>query len=603
MQKILCLIFLFTAIICPFAQETEKIDWKKEVIYFVLLDRFANGDSANDFHIDKNNPYAYHGGDLQGLIDRLPYLQDLGITTIWLSPVFDNRETKFYDYWAYHGYWVKDFFQVEEHFGDMKILQNLVADVKKRGMHIIIDMIVNHVDYNAPLLTQKPSWFHNHPKIENWNDAFQMENYSVHGLPDLAQENPEVEEYLLTVAKFWIDKIRPHGFRLDAVKHVPINFWQNYNKNIRSYAQNDFFLLGENFEGDPKVCSQSLKEGQFSSLFDFPLHFVMKRVLAQGDTAEQLGVLFYKDVLYEDAGMLTTLLDNHDLDRFLTSTGGDQAKWKLALSLLFSVRGIPALYYGTEVGMEGAKEWMGEQEGSAQKVPQNRQDMDFEKNPELRAFVKEWIQKRRSSPALSLGQQIHLWQSRDLYAFARVQESQIALVVLNNSLTEQKYKIPLGLLSTICKEGKILDSNGIVEAALENGFLVAAFPAQSCLVFFPTSTDSPKTLLAQYEQYRKSGEKIEVTFEVTLPTEGTPYVIGGNDSLGNWSTASAPGPMKALGNQQYQLKIALPPGSVLEYKYFQKNPEGTVWELKLENRYLQVPWSGPCRVQDVWDKK
>ncbi len=594
-----CLLLL--GIACLPAQSQEKTDWKEQVIYFVLIDRFHNGCLENDFHINTEDLYSFHGGDLQGLIAKLPYLKDLGITAIWLSPIFDNRDTRFFDYWAYHGYWVKDFFQLEEHFGNAEVLEEFKKEIKKHGMKLILDMIINHVDYNAPLLTQKPSWFHSYPDIKDWNDSLQVEQYRVHGLPDLAQENPEVEEFLIHVAKYWIDKIQPDGFRMDAVRHVPLSFWKNYNHAIREYAGKDFFLLGEFLHGDAKACSPILKEGKFTSLFDFPFHFLLKNII-NGDTAEKLGVLFYHDSLYEDARLLTTFLDNHDLDRFMTSVSGDIEKWKLALSLLFTVRGIPSIYYGTEVGMEGKKEWMGEKEGDAKQKPENRQSMKFGKNPELHAYLKNCIQLRRSSPALSKGIQIHLAQERNMYAFARVVQDQVALVVFHNENTEREFSIPTGLLSPYLKEGKMKDSTDKYEASVEKNFLKLSLKEKACLVFFPQASDLI-LLLEHYSTLQKQQENIEVTFEVTAENVQEIYLIGGDERLGNWSPQTAPGPMKKIADNLYQLKLALPKGSVMEYKYFQKNKDQVLWELKLENRYLQVPFAGESKVSDIWDKK
>lgn len=582
-------------------QEQKKIEWKEQVIYFVLLDRFHNGSLENDFHTNTDDLYSFHGGDIQGLIQKLPYLKDLGITTIWLSPLFDNRDTKFFEYWAYHGYWVKDFFQVDEHFGNFETLDTFKKELQKHGMNLILDMVINHVDYNAPLLTQKPSWFHSSPDIEDWNDPLQVEQHRVHGLPDLAQENKEVEDFLVQIAKYWIDKLQPDGFRMDAVRHVPLSFWKNYNQTLREYAGKNFFLLGEFLDGNARTCSAILKEGKFTSLFDFPFHYVLQRVI-NGDTAEQMGVLFYHDFLYEDAGLLTTFLDNHDLDRFMTSVQGDVQKWKLALSLLFTVRGIPCIYYGTETGMEGGKEWSGEKGGNMQKKPENRRSMEFGKNPELFAYLKNWVHLRRSSPALSQGIQMHLSQSQNLYSFARIAPNQTAIVVFYNESKEKEISIPTGILTPYLKEGKIKDSTGVYEATIEKNFLRLSLPGKNCLVFFP-EIEELKPLLEQWASLQKQPGTAPVVFEVTAENVEEIYLIGGNERLGNWNPQSAPGPMKKIAENRYQIQLELPRGSVMEYKYFQKKKDQVDWELKLENRYLQVPFTGESHIQDIWDKK
>ena len=349
----------------------KNINWKEQIIYFVLIDRFNDGDKNNNFNVDKNDPKGFHGGDIQGVIDKTDYLKSLGVTAVWLSPVFENREDKFYDYSAYHGYWVKDFFKVDKHFGTMEKLRELSDKLHSNGMYLILDMIVNHIDYDSDFVKTHPDWFHSYPSIINWDDQFQLENYKVTGLPDFAQENKDVKKFLFDMSKFWIDNINPDGFRLDAVKHVPISFWKEYNEEIRKYAGKDFLLLGEILHGDPNYCKKYFNNGTFGSLFDFPLYYTMIEVFANGKSAKQLGLRLYDDRKYNHPDMISPILDNHDVPRFITTCNGDINKMKMALSTMLTVRGIPTLYYGTEIALKGGDE------------PDNRRDMDFLNNKDI----------------------------------------------------------------------------------------------------------------------------------------------------------------------------------------------------------------------------
>ena len=209
----------------------QATDWSQEIIYFLLIDRFFNGDSTNDAG---NNPQShvqydpqlqnhealktYQGGDLAGVIKKLDYLDSLGVSTIWLSPVFDNSDSDFMGWWPYHGYHPIDFFEVDEHFGSLDLLRELVAQAHARGLKVILDMIYNHVAPDHQWTKNEfywqeqgySLWFHPHSgvdestSIQDWQDQQQLETRELGGLPDLAQENPHVYDFLLDVSKFWI---------------------------------------------------------------------------------------------------------------------------------------------------------------------------------------------------------------------------------------------------------------------------------------------------------------------------------------------------------------------------------------------------------------
>lgn len=579
---------MFLSYDSPLAQDT--FSWEDQVIYFILIDRFHNGDKTNDFDLSPKNNYGFHGGDIRGIIQKLPYLKNLGVTVLWLSPIFDNRDDRFFQFFAYHGYWVKDFYKVDEHFGTMKDIQELSKKAKEYGIHLMIDMIVNHVDYNAKLVKEKPSWFHTYPEIKNWQSTFELENHKVHGLPDLAQENPEVEKFLIDNAKWWIDKIKPIGFRLDAVKHVPLSFWKKYNKEISKYAGKDFFILGEILDGNPETCIHSIKTAKFHSLFDFPLYFVMKRVFAENGSTKQFGELFHQDRFYPNPNHLATLLDNHDLERFFSTVKKDIKTFKLALKFMFLVRGIPTLYYGTEIALDGKHE------------PDNRRDMNFKTKPDVRAYVKKLIMTRRNTKALSKGQQIHLYQTNHIYAFARVWENEIALVILNNDKKEKKVTIPVGLLSPYIENSKPKSIFLKTEADMTQKYLKTTIAGKSCVLFIVKPKQNCTLLIKSYRSLLKKPNMIPVDFYLTMKGKPqTVHIIGGDKLLGKWNHKKAPGKMKYMGNGKYHLQLKLPCGSILKYKYIIKNKGKVVWELGLDNRYIEVPWKKSIQTDDIWN--
>lgn len=210
------------------AAEKKKENWQDESIYYLIIDRFNNGDTSNDFDVNTNNPKAYFGGDFKGVTLQLDYIKEMGFTTIALSPIFDNEEN------GYHGYWVNDFKKPDEHFGTIAEFKKLVKEAHKRNLKIIVEFPANSVGPNHPWVKDpaKQVWF-------NENDQNNPEKAWVDGLPDLNQENPEVQKYLIDVAKWWVKETGIDGYKLDRAQNVPESFWKAFSNNV------DVFLLGD----------------------------------------------------------------------------------------------------------------------------------------------------------------------------------------------------------------------------------------------------------------------------------------------------------------------------------------------------------------------
>jgi hypothetical protein len=173
-------------------------------IYFAMVDRFANGDRSNDGDANPNDPQAFHGGDLLGLRNRLDWLQGLGVDTVWLSPVFSMRTSPWHGYGAFHGYWTYDWNNIEPRLGTEAQLVELADELHRRGMQLMVDVVLNHVGPEAPLVLEKPEWFHQKGGITDWNDPVQLTTFDVHGLPDLATEREEVVAYLTQAGRRWL---------------------------------------------------------------------------------------------------------------------------------------------------------------------------------------------------------------------------------------------------------------------------------------------------------------------------------------------------------------------------------------------------------------
>lgn len=370
-------------------------------IYFVMIDRFENGDRSNDRDSNPADPQAFHGGDLQGVINRLDWIHEQGFDTVWLSPIFAMRTTKWHGYGAFHGYWTWDLNRIESRFGDEDTLKRLRDELEKRGMKLILDLVLNHVGPDAPMIAEHLGWFHKRGGITDWNDPEQLVSNDVHGLPDLATEQPEVFRYLLGATQHWIAVAHPAGFRLDAVKHLPLKFWEMFNGQVEGVK------LGELLDGDPAAVAHTWAEGNFTSMFDFPLAFAMADVFCRGESPAKLAAVLTNDRRYPDASQLVTLVDNHDLPRLASLCGGDLERQKAALSFLFAVRGVPSMTWGTEIGATGEKE------------PENRASMQFIEHP-LKEHVRAAQQQRLDSPALLGGSTVMLEADETHVVFARV---------------------------------------------------------------------------------------------------------------------------------------------------------------------------------------
>ncbi|MFZ5470581.1 MAG: alpha-amylase family glycosyl hydrolase [Myxococcota bacterium] len=540
-----------------------------DAIYFVMVDRFANGDSANDGDIDLIDPAAFHGGDLEGVLTKLDELQSLGVRTVWLSPVFQMRTSKFYGFGAFHGYWVEDLRRVEPRFGGEAALVKLSEELRRRGMRLMLDVVLNHVGPEAPLLKERPEWFHGKGPINDWNDVVQLTTHDVHGLPDLAVEREDVYRYLLEASVEWVKRLRPAGFRLDAVKHMPLSFWRRFNEEVRREAGPRFSMLGEMLDGDPAVLARTQREGKFDAMFDFPLYFALVDVFCKGRSPARLGAVLSQDRLYDDPLSLVTLADNHDLPRVMSDCGGNVEAVKQLLSVQLSARGTPSLTYGTEAGLTGIKE------------PENRGDMRFGDHP-LKAHIRELLSSRARHPSLREGAPLVLEASEDLYAYARLTPREMVVVAVNQSEAPHAIHVPQASWEDLLT-GRSL-------AAVD-------VPARSVRLALAQG-DFGKWYQQALAQWRGKSE----AREVEVHAQGAPgkvYLIGSGAELGAWNPAHAIGPADENG----VVRTKLPVGSVYELKLVVRSESGEpTWEGG-ENRALFVAaGNGPLRLEVNWRK-
>jgi alpha-amylase len=451
-----------------------------QVIYFVFTDRFHNGDKTNDANTHPADPHAYHGGDLQGVIDKLDYIQGLGATTIWISPFNDNQDNAYLGkYWGYHGYWIQRFDKVDEHMGDEATLKRLVDEAHKRGMTVLFDAIVNHTGYDAPMVKDPAfdRWFHRNGGVTDWNNPFQNENFDVAGLPDLNTENKAVLEEMTRVWADWITRTGADGFRLDTVRHVPIPFWNVFNGEMKKRFGSRFFILGEVSYHNGRTYPPYLENANLDALFDFPTFEAMTEVFALGKSCKLLAETLELDLLYKNSGMMVTFLDSHDEKRFMTVAGNDKAKLRLALMYMLTMRGIPMLYQGIEVGMEGGGD------------PDNRRDMIFDKDPDMAELTRNLIQLRRTQPALSRGHMRVLAVDDTTIAFSRRYKDQELLVAFNNGLTPRTITVPLAPESPLRRATVLHDVVNEGGPKVIDGQVTLTLQPQGAAILSPTSLE------------------------------------------------------------------------------------------------------------------
>jgi len=457
-------------------------DWRDLNIYQIFTDRFYDGDSSNNNADpeDKFNPSSalgIHGGDIKGIEKKLDYIKALGANAIWISPLPLTARTNV----AYHGYVARDFYQIAPHWGTIADLTNMVAEAHNRDIRVILDVVVNHQstlidsgdggfpawnfsgynmrwtfagnEYPAPF--NNLSYFHNHGNTANYDDPTQVTLGDLRGLDDLKTETEYVRTNMVEIYKFWLDLADFDGFRLDASKHAEIGFWQHWNPEMRLYAaakgKTNFFTFGENIAGDAAngYYTGTKAGGAFAndSALDYPLYNSINSVFASASgNTKQIEDHYNVLPTYYDPyaqNRLVTFLDNHDKNRFMSSGLANNNMGRLvnALSFLYSSRGIPCLYQGTENALNGGTS------------PNNREDVfdgQYEQGPSLgdnfnmthQGFlhIAQMNNFRRLYPSLRTGTHINRWNNPSgpgLFAYARRLDSEEILVVLNTAGSSQ----------------------------------------------------------------------------------------------------------------------------------------------------------------------
>jgi len=501
-----------------------------DVIYLIMPDRFANGDPTNDEPAeapgshDRSNPRAYHGGDLLGIKNHLSYLQDLGVTTLWLTPIVKNGAAQ-----DYHGYGAVDLYAVDPHLGSLKDYRELVAAAHKQGMKVFFDAVPNHVGPKHPWVSNPPlpDWFHGTPlhHLDSFSplkgsfygqagnqpaghDPFEalidphapasMKRNLTEGwffgiLPDMNTENPMVAEYLLENGLWWTEISGLDGYRVDTFPYVGRKFWANWHAGLRRIYPN-LTTIGEVFHPDPSVTSffvggvrryDGIDSG-LSTVFDFPMYFALRDVLLRNAPAGRIADVLRHDFLYVRPDVLVPFFANHDVPRFASAEGSSPAKLKLAFGLTLTLRGIPQLYYGDEIGMPGGTDpdnrrdfpggWSGDPVNAFAQTSRTREQQ------EIFSYVQSLLRLHREHATLRGGKLWHLASDESAYVFLRESEEERLVVAFNNADRQRDLRITLKD-TPVQSAADIELLFGGVKAELAEGELHVSMPGQSLSIF------------------------------------------------------------------------------------------------------------------------
>jgi glycosidase len=498
-----------------------------DVIYFLMPDRFADGDSTNNDPAKSKGLYdrkmgrSYHGGDLQGVINKLDYIKSLGATAIWTTPVYDNNDKpdtkEVYPAMpyttGYHGYGAVDMYSVDEHLGDLAKLREFVRKAHQSGLLVIQDQVVNHtgpyhVWANDP---PTPTWFNGtvekhlnnnwqkwtamNPRATYQTQARNIDGWFIDILPDLNQNDPEVEKYLIQNTLWWIANVGFDAVRMDTLPHVPRSFWAKWMTALKAEFPK-VNVLGELYDSDPALLAyfQGGRVGhdkidtRIDTLYDFGLFYPLRNAFAQGKPIREVSQIFAKDWLYPNPRVLTTFLGVHDMPRFMNEPGATIEGLKLAQTLIMTSRGTPLLYYGDEIAMPGGgdpdnrRDFPGGFAGDSRNAftPQGR---TAQENEVWNHLAKLGALRKELKP-LQKGETFDLLDEEQQMAYARVFADQAVLIVFNNDTKPATVSFDVSMIKPFGANATLTDRLGkMSDVKIENGTVKLSIPARTAGIF------------------------------------------------------------------------------------------------------------------------
>ena len=459
----------------------------KDVIYLITPDRFSNGNPDNDSlprlkeKVNRKNKDGRHGGDLQGVIGHLDYISNMGFTQIWLNPVLENDHPKF----SYHGYSTTDYFKIDARFGDNELYRRFSKEAKKKGIGIIKDVIPNHIGSEHWWMKDLPSsdWVNNKgifkqsshvheviydPYVTKSQIREMTDGWFVKTMPDLNQRNSFLATYLIQNSIWWIEYADLSGIRVDTYPYADKEFLSEWSGRIISEYPN-FNFVGEEWNMNSSMIAywqsgSQNKDGYISSIpsmMDFPLQNALVRSLKDSESWNSgIGDVYRviaNDYVYGDPYNLVVFAGNHDMERIYSQLNNNIDLYKMAMSFILTTRGIPQIYYGTEIIMESTADhgelrrdfpggWKGDKVNAFSRKGLSNKEIEAQK------YLKTLLNWRKKSLAITNGKLIHYPPKDGVYVYFRLFDNELVMVLINNN--KNKTRVDLERFYEVLKNNK-----------------------------------------------------------------------------------------------------------------------------------------------------
>ncbi len=448
----------------------------RDVIYLVTPDRFANGNTSNDAvsgYTDKlarEEKGGRHGGDIAGIISHLDYISDMGFTQIWSMPLLENAM----DSYSYHGYAITDYYNIDPRYGSNEEYSELSKKAAKQGIGLIMDMVLNHIGGNHPWMTAAPdeNWIH-HNGLFSATTHIRESMHDIHGsrfdkaafndgwfvpsMPDLNQSNGKLATYLIQNAVWWVEYAGLSGIRVDTYSYSDKAFLSAWTHRLMTEYPN-LNIVGEEWSVNPVITSYWQKDtlrrdgyqSWLPSVMDFPLQDALVKAINEdegwGSGLKKLYEVLAGDFIYGDPSNLVIFADNHDMSRIFTQLGHDIDKWKMAMTVILTTRGIPQIFYGTELLMQNPdtddhgvirSDFPGGWEGDASSGFTGEGLTEAQQNAQQ--FIRDLLQLRQSHSTLFSGEMTHFAPFDGTYVYFRHNEDTDTqlMVVINKGDTQE----------------------------------------------------------------------------------------------------------------------------------------------------------------------
>lgn len=595
---------------------TER-EFREEIIYFLIVDRFFDASSDDEERLgiwergsnsglyDKTWTQwgKYWGGNLLGVIEKIPYLKSLGVTSVWLSPLFEQVDDMQFDRAPMHGYWTKDFKRINPRFlprgepnslHSSSTLRKLVDALHEAGIKFVLDIVCNHSspDINGTkgvvfddgtllcdFYNDDERFYHHHPEITDWEDEYQLLNYEMLGLATFNEGNPVYRNYIKTAMRQWLD-VGIDALRVDTLKHMPLWFWQEFCSDIKTHKPCTF-LFGEYGFGKPwdsRSVAYANQSGM--SILDFGLADSIRFAFSgqQPGGFQLVDSLLSYDHVYQRANELVTFIDNHDMPRFLSICPNPRSL-EQALILLFSLRGVPCLFYGTEQYLVDNTDGGND--------PYNRPMMQsWDSSSPAFLLIQTLTQVRRSNQALTFGSHQQLYVSDHVYAFIRSYRDYHAICVLNKG---PHIQISLDLGARLAPSQLTCALTGTSHTIDNDHLAINLAPGEAHL-------------------FSVLGNRVTSDVVTTFQINGVPtspgqrlVLIGDCDELGDWDPAFGYG-MEYVNLNTWICEVGfnVSRGRTIQFKYAIVDSLGSYIRENILPRQLLLPESGRQKVDSIW---